>query len=244
MANNIDDSKITNKVKNALENLDIPKEVGSLINYIPNKDIWCIGGDGWAYDIGFGGIDQVLSSNENVNILILDSEVYSNTGGQASKSSQLAQVAEFADMGKKTVKKDLFKIAMCYPNTYVASVCMGANPMQTIKAFKEAKEHQGPSIIIAYSTCIEQGIKHGMNCSLEEQKQLVDCGYLLLMRYDSNKLYIDSKEPDFSLYEKTLLNEVRYKALEIKNKPMALKLLDLNKKMAQKRYMYYTSLIK
>lgn len=242
--NNIDDSKITNKVKNALENLDIPKEVGSLINYIPNKDIWCIGGDGWAYDIGFGGIDQVLSSNENVNILILDSEVYSNTGGQASKSSQLAQVAEFADMGKKTVKKDLFKIAMCYPNTYVASVCMGANPMQTIKAFKEAKEHQGPSIIIAYSTCIEQGIKHGMNCSLEEQKQLVDCGYLLLMRYDSNKLYIDSKEPDFSLYEKTLLNEVRYKALEIKNKSMALKLLDLNKKMAQKRYMYYTSLIK
>lgn len=239
---NPEDYKITREVKANLITKELPSELKELINYIPSRSIWCIGGDGWAYDIGFGGIDHVLSSNENINILVLDTEVYSNTGGQASKSSSLAQVAEFADMGKKTAKKDLFKMAMCYPNIYVASVCLGANGMQTIKAFKEAFEHQGPSLIIAYAPCVEQGIKNGMKCSLEEQKNLVKCGYEILMRYNNGKLTIDSDEPDFTNYEEALLNEVRFNALKIKNKKQAQDLLALNKEYAIKRYNYYKNL--
>ena len=239
---NMDDYEVTRDVFESLKEKDLPKEIIDLIDYIPSRSIWCIGGDGWAYDIGFSGIDHVLSSNENINILVLDTEVYSNTGGQASKSSGYGQVAEFSNNGKKTSKKDLFKIAMCYPNCYVASVSLGANGMQTIKAFKEAYEHNGPSIIIAYSPCVEQGIKHGMNCSLKEQKKLVDCGYNLLMRYKDNKLTIDSKEPDFSKYEESITNEVRYKALEIKDKVIAEEMLKKNKQDAIDRYNYYKSI--
>ncbi len=239
---NKNDYAITRAVKESLASKKIPKELKELINYIPSRSIWCIGGDGWAYDIGFSGIDHILSSNENINILVLDTEVYSNTGGQASKASSLAQVAEFAELGKKTVKKDLFKIAMCYPNVYVASICLGANPMQTIKAFKEAYEHQGPSIIIAYAPCVEQGIKNGMKCSLTEQKKLIECGYEILMRYKDDKLIIDSSTPDFTKYEEVLLGEVRFKALKIKNKKQADELLALNKKYAIKRYNYYQDL--
>ncbi|MDD2504772.1 MAG: pyruvate:ferredoxin (flavodoxin) oxidoreductase, partial [Bacilli bacterium] len=133
-----------------------------LIDYLSPKSVWAVGGDGWAYDIGFGGIDHVLSSGKNTNILVLDTEVYSNTGGQASKSSQKGAVAEFANMGKRTNKKDLFKIAMSYPNTYVAQISLGANMMHTIKVLLEAEEHNGPSIIIAYSPCIEHGIQGGL----------------------------------------------------------------------------------
>ena len=139
---NMDDYETTKKVKESLKDEKIPHELEELMDYLEKPSVWCIGGDGWAYDIGFGGIDHVLSSNENINILVLDTEVYSNTGGQASKSSQLGQIAEFANAGKRTEKKDLFKIAMCYPNCYVASVSLGANMMQTIKAFKEAEEHR------------------------------------------------------------------------------------------------------
>ena len=146
----------------------------------------------------------MLSSDENINILVLDTEVYSNTGGQASKSSHMGQVAEFADAGKRTYKKDLFRIAMGYPNCYVASISLGANMFQAIKAFKEAEEHKGPSIIIAYSPCIEQGIKKGMNCASNEQKLAVECGYTLLMRYDGEKLFMDSNEPNYDKYEELL----------------------------------------
>ena len=213
-----------------------------LIDYVLPKSVWTIGGDGWAYDIGFGGLDHVLSSNEKVRILVLDTEVYSNTGGQSSKSSHLGQVCEFADNGKKTMKKDLFRIAMSYPNAYVASVSLGGNMMHTIKAFKEAEEHSGPSIIIAYSPCVEQGIKGGMVNSIKEEALAVDSGYVLLMRYFDNKLYLDSKEPNFDKYDEFLSNEVRYNSLKIKNKKEATKLLETNKENAINRYNYYKEL--
>ena len=241
--NNMDDYDVTKKVKDSLKGENIPHELEELFDYLEKPSVWCIGGDGWAYDIGFGGIDHVLSTNEDINILVLDTEVYSNTGGQASKSSRLGQIAEFASSGKKTDKKDLFKIAMSYPNCYVASISMGANMMQTIKAFKEAEEHKGPSIIIAYSPCIEQGIKKGMGCAMNEQKLAVDCGYTMLMRYDGVNLTVDSKEPDYEKYDDFLQGEVRYNALKIKNPLLAEELLELNKNAAKKRYEYYTHLM-
>ena len=235
---------ITRDIKDKLIELGVPSELKDLIDYVPARSVWTLGGDGWAYDIGFGGIDHVLSSGENVNILVLDTEVYSNTGGQASKSSRIGQVAQFADNGKKTAKKDLFKIAMGYPNCYVANVSFGSNFMQTIKAFKEAEEHNGPSIIIAYCPCIEQGIKGGMSNATQEQKLVVDCGYTTLMRYtpENEKLTIDSREPDFSKYEQLLNNEVRYNSLVKKNPELAKEVLELNKQEAMKRYNYYKKL--
>lgn len=241
---NREDFDITINVKNELLDKEIPSELRDIINYVPARSVWTLGGDGWAYDIGFGGIDHVLSSGENVNILVLDTEVYSNTGGQASKSSRIGQVAQFADNGKKTAKKDLFKIAMGYPNCYVANVSFGSNFMQTIKAFKEAESHNGPSIIIAYCPCIEQGIKGGMSNATSEQKLVVECGYTTLMRYnpEEDKLYLDSREPDFEKYETLLNNEVRYNSL-VKKDPIAAKeMLELNKQDAIKRYNYYKNL--
>lgn len=240
------DYEITLDIQNKLKTLEIPKEIQELQAYIPARTVWAIGGDGWAYDIGFSGIDHVLSSNENVKILVLDTEVYSNTGGQMSKSSRMGQVAEFSDYGKKHKKKDLFRIAMSYPNCYVASISLGANMMQTLKAFKEAKEHCGPAIIIAYAPCIEQGIKGGMSCSIEEQKLAVDCGYNLLMRYQPNTetLIMDSQVPNFERYDELLNHEVRYHALKIKDEELAKELLESNKKNAMQRYQYYVELSK
>ena len=242
--NNEDDFEKTNEVKKELESLDIPKDLRVLIDYVPARSVFIVGGDGWAYDIGFGGIDHVLSSGENVNIIVLDTEVYSNTGGQSSKSTRLGAVAEFANMGKKVPKKDLFKIAMCYPNTYVGSVSFGANMMQTIKTFKEAEEHKGPSIVICYCPCIEQGIKGGMSCSINEEKLAVNCGYVNLMRYNpvDKKLYMDSKEPDYTKYEDFLKNEVRYRSLMNKDKSLAKELLDMQIENAKERYEYYKKL--
>ena len=241
---NREDFDITFALKDELKNKDIPNELRDLLDYVPARSVWTLGGDGWAYDIGFGGIDHVLSSGENVNILVLDTEVYSNTGGQASKSSRIGQVAQFASGGKKTAKKDLFKIAMSYPNCYVANVSLGSNFMQTIKAFKEAEMHDGPSIIIAYCPCIEQGIKGGMGNSSSEQKLVVECGYTELMRYnpEEDKLYLDSREPDFEKYEELLKNEVRYNSLLKKNLDAAKEMLELNKEDAKKRYNYYLEL--
>lgn len=235
---NENDFAITKDIKEKLEDKLIPKELKDLIDYVPTRTIWAIGGDGWAYDIGYGGLDHVLHSNENIKILVLDTEVYSNTGGQASKSTKLGAVAEFANFGKRTIKKDLFKIASCIPNCYVASISLGANMMQAIKAFNEAEAHNGPAIIIAYSPCIEHGIKTGMTTSSEEQKLAVECGYTILMRYDG-KYHIDSKEPDFNKYETFLDNEVRFNALKIKNKEFASKILEEQKENAIKRYEYY-----
>ncbi len=190
---------VTYPLKKELQDSEIPKDLSDLIDYIPSRSVWAVGGDGWAYDIGFGGIDHALSSGENIKILVLDTEVYSNTGGQMSKSSTMGQVCEFANYGKRNNKKDLFKIAMCYPNCYVGSISMGADFNQTIKTLKEAEEHVGPAIVIAYSPCVEHGIKGGLSCTTEEQDLAIKCGYQLLMRYvpKENKLYLDSKEPDF-----------------------------------------------
>ena len=242
--NNSDDFKITMDIKNKLSNLEIPSKLKGLLNYIPARTVLAIGGDGWAYDIGFGGLDHVLSTNENIKILVLDTEVYSNTGGQASKSSKLGAVAEFADFGKKTAKKDLFKIAMSYPNCYVASISLGANMMHAIKIMKEAMEHNGPAIIIAYSPCIEQGIKTGMSHAVEEERLASEVGYTLLMHYNplEEKLYMDNKEPNFDKYEEFLDNEVRYNALKIKDQDLAQELLSKQVENAKKRYAYYKDL--
>ncbi len=245
--NNKNDYEKTLFVQNQLSKYEqLPDGLKPLLKYIPAFSVWAIGGDGWAYDIGYGGIDHLLHSNENVKILVLDTEVYSNTGGQSSKATSLGAVASFANMGKRTIKKDLFNIAMNIPNCYVASISLGANMFQAIKAFKEAEEHNGPSIIIAYSPCIEHGIKSGMSCSSLEQKLAVECGYTILMRYkpDEEKLYIDSKEPDFEKYFEFLNNEVRYNSLLIKDEVFAKEILNEQKEYAKKRYAKYIKIIK
>ena len=214
-----------------------------LKEYIKKRSIWAIGGDGWAYDIGFSGIDQILSSNENINILVLDTEVYSNTGGQSSKSTKLGAVAKFATNGKSTKKKDLFKIATNYPNVYVASTCLEANPMHTIKTMIEAEKHNGPSIIIGYSPCIEHGIKGGLTNSIDESKLSVLCGYNILMRYVNNKLTIDSGEPNFDKYDEFLSHEVRFNSLKKKNPELSTQILNEQKNNAIERYEYFKKLI-
>lgn len=239
---NLDNNKITTDVAMKLDDNKIPKELVNLKAYMPKRTVWALGGDGWAYDIGYNGIDHVLHSNENIKILVLDTEVYSNTGGQASKATKLGAVAQFASFGKRTGKKDLFKIATTTDNVYVASVSLGSNMMHTIKAFKEAQEHNGPAIIIAYCPCISHGIKNGMGCSINEEKLAVECGYTLLMRYYDNNLYLDSKEPNFDKYEDFLDNEVRFRRLKLKDENLAKELLDNQIKNAKKRYEYYKSI--
>ena len=239
LRDNFDSFEETIKIKEELLKENLPEELESLVDYVPSRTVWTLGGDGWAYDIGFGGIDHVLSQNLNSKILVLDTEVYSNTGGQMSKSSQLGQVAEFANFGKNNYKKDLFRIAMSYPNCYVASISLGANPIQAIKAFKEAEKHNGPAIIIAYSPCIEHGIKSGS--SNKEEKLVVESGYTLLMRYnpDEEKLYLDSKEPKYDKLEELWNNETRFNALKIKDEKLSEELLKIQREEIVNRYNYY-----
>ncbi|MBS9776228.1 MAG: pyruvate:ferredoxin (flavodoxin) oxidoreductase, partial [Fusobacterium sp.] len=234
-----------------LENLeaDYAKEILDLKQYLIKKSQWIIGGDGWAYDIGYGGLDHVLAAKEDVNILVLDTEVYSNTGGQASKATPTGAVAKFAAAGKAMKKKDLAAIAMSYGHIYVAQVSMGASQQQFINAVKEAEAHQGPSIIIAYSPCINHGIKKGMAKSQTEMKLATECGYWPIFRYNpslekigKNPLKLDSREPKWEKYEEYLLGEVRYQTLS-KSKPEAAKLLfEENQKEAQKRWRQYKRL--
>ncbi len=185
-----------------------------------SKSQWIVGGDGWAYDIGYGGVDHVIANNENVNILVLDTEIYSNTGGQSSKSSQAASIAKFTAGGKAGAKKDLAQIAMAYGHVYVAQIAMGANIAQTIKAIKEAEAYDGPSLIIAYSPCQQHGIKGGMSLHQRQEKAAVDCGYFNLLRYDprleeqgKNPLQMDSKAPDFTKFQDFLESETRFAQL-------------------------------
>ena len=196
---------------------DVRKAI-ELQTYFVDKSVWAFGGDGWAYDIGFGGLDHALASGKNINILVMDTEVYSNTGGQASKASPLGAVAKFAESGKKTNKKDLGRILMTYEYIYVASVAMGANKNQLVKAFQEAEAYDGPSIIIAYSPCINHGIN--MSFSQKEEKKAVETGYWLLYRYNpmlalegNNPFILDSKEPNFEVID-FLNGEKRYSSLE------------------------------
>ncbi len=238
--NNSNDYKITKEV---YENIDYDKhlELKDLKNYITSRSIWAVGGDGWAYDIGFGGIDHVLSSGDNINILVLDTQVYSNTGGQSSKSTPKGAVAEFAATGKKNNKKDLARIAMSYPNVYVAQVSLGANMMQVIKAFDEANKHNGPSIIIAYTPCISHGIKGGMGQSVNMEALATKCGYFPTFRYNGD-LTLDSKNPDFGLYDEFLNKQSRYTMLKAVNPEKAQELLEENKENAIKRFEYYQNL--
>lgn len=218
------------------------KELLSQEGDLVSKSQWIIGGDGWAYDIGYGGVDHVLASDQNVNILVLDTEVYSNTGGQSSKSSQAGSIAKFTAGGKTVAKKDLAQIAMAYGHVYVAQVAMGANPIQTIKAFKEAESYNGPSLIIAYSPCMEHGIKGGLSNHQRQQKEAVACGYFNLLRYDprledagKNPLQIDSKEPDFDKFKDFLLSENRFAQLSKVNPDHANELMDKCLADAKKR---------
>jgi pyruvate-ferredoxin/flavodoxin oxidoreductase len=202
------------------EKSELAKEILSLKQYLVKKSQWIFGGDGWAYDIGFGGLDHVLASGEDVNILVLDTEVYSNTGGQASKSTPAGAVAKFAASGKKIRKKDLGVMAMSYGYVYVAQVAMGANNSQYFKALKEAEAYPGPSLIIAYSPCISHGLKDGMGRTQEQSDVAVKAGYWHLYRFNplmeaegKNPFTLDSKEPDWSKFQDFLHSEVRYTSL-------------------------------
>ena len=205
------------------------------------KSVWIVGGDGWSYDIGYGGLDHVMANNLNVNVLVLDTETYSNTGGQASKSTNASAIAKFAAGGKPTAKKDLGQIFMEYGTAYVASVCMGANQMQTIKAFKEAESYNGPSIIIAYCPCLEHGIKGGLISAPTREKDAVACGYTTMYRFDprlEKPLQIDStKTPDWSKFKEFLMKEGRYFNLpRIKGQEEADRLFDKTLHDAQTRF--------
>ncbi|MFV0552177.1 MAG: pyruvate:ferredoxin (flavodoxin) oxidoreductase [Anaerorhabdus sp.] len=216
------------------------KELAKFERDLIGKSVWIVGGDGWAYDIGYGGLDHVLANDLDVNILVLDTEVYSNTGGQSSKASQAASIAKFAAGGKPTAKKDLGQIAMAYGHVYVAQIAMGADKNQTLKAIKEAESYKGPSLIIAYSPCVEHGIKGGLSNHQRTQAKAVECGYLALYRYDPRNekpLTIDSKEPQWDKFQEFLMNETRFNQLtKLKGDEAAQKMFDKTKEDAQKRY--------
>ncbi len=228
----------------AIENIDcdLCKSVVSSKEFLSKKSVWIFGGDGWAYDIGFGGVDHVLASGEEVNIMVFDTEVYSNTGGQASKASNIGQVAQFAAAGKAIAKKSLAEIAMSYGYVYVAQIAMGADQNQTLKAIKEAEAYHGPSLIIAYSPCEMHSIKGGMiNCQ-NEMKKAVDCGYWNMFRYNpalkaegKNPFSLDSK-PATGVYKDFLLNEARYASLTRSFPQRAEELFAQSEKAAQERY--------
>ena len=224
-----------------VENTRIP-ELLKLKDFIVPRSVWMIGGDGWAYDIGYNGIDHVLANRENVNILVLDTEVYSNTGGQASKSTRTGAVAKFAAGGKETAKKNLARIAMSYPHVYVGTISLGANQAQAIRVIKEAEAYNGPSIIIAYAPCIAQGILKGMKNSIAEEKAATECGYFPLFHYNpENSLFKLDSKADFTKFDEFILGEDRYRTLKKINKNSDV-LLNENKDQAERTYNYYKEL--
>ena len=213
--------------------------------YLAKKSMWIFGGDGWAYDIGYGGLDHVLASKQDVNVFVFDTEVYSNTGGQASKASNIGQVAQFAAAGKEVKKKSLAEIAMQYGYVYVAQVAMGANPAQTIKAITEAEAYPGPSLIIGYSPCEMHSIKGGMMNCQKEMKKAVECGYWNLFRYNptaDQKFTLDSKAP-VGGYQEFLLNEARYSRLTREFPERAGELFERNEAEAKERYEHLLKLV-
>ena len=235
--------KLVEKLKTSSDPL--AKEMVDKKDFLAKKSQWVFGGDGWAYDIGFGGVDHVLASNEDINIMVFDTEVYSNTGGQSSKATPTGSVAQFAAGGKDVKKKDLASIAMSYGYVYVAQISMGYDMNQAVKAIVEAENYNGPSIIIAYAPCINHGIKKGMGKSQLEEKLAVECGYWHTFRFNpmaENKFTLDSKMPNFDKYKEFLDGEVRYSSLGLKNKQRAEMLDEKNKKEAIARYNYLKSL--
>ncbi|MCK9629073.1 MAG: pyruvate:ferredoxin (flavodoxin) oxidoreductase [Bacteroidales bacterium] len=228
---------------------DICKELTSLKDFMVARSQWIFGGDGWAYDIGYGGLDHVLASGENVNVLVLDTEVYSNTGGQSSKSTPAGAVAKFATSGKRVRKKDLGMMAMSYGYVYVAQVAMGASHNQLFNVLKEAEAYDGPSLIIAYSPCINHGLKHGMGASQKEEKMAVECGYWHLYRFNpaleaegKNPFSLDSKEPDWTKFQEFLKGEVRYSSLAKTFPQESEELFRLTEEYAKWRYNSYKKL--
>jgi pyruvate-ferredoxin/flavodoxin oxidoreductase len=232
-------------LKQRLQSLDDPRarDLASLADVLVRKTVWILGGDGWAYDIGYGGLDHVLAAGRNVNILVLDTEVYSNTGGQSSKATPRAAVAKFAAQGKGMPKKDLGLIAMAYGYVYVARVAMGASDQQTLTAFHEADAYNGPSLIIAYSHCISHGID--MRKGLEQQRLAVQSGHWPLYRYNpsliaegKNPLIIDSKDPSIPL-DQYVYNETRYRMLLQSDEQRAEMLLKQAQQDVKSRWNYY-----
>ncbi len=219
------------------------KEVKLYERDLIDKSVWIVGGDGWSYDIGYGGLDHVLANEADVNVLVLDTEVYSNTGGQASKSSQTGSINKFTASGKKEAKKNLALMAMAYGHVYVAQIALGANPAKAIQALKEAESYDGPSLVICYCPCAEQHIKGGLVNSISEEKKAVECGYFTTFRYDprlkaegKSPLTFDCKEPDFSKLRDFIMQETRFSQLPIVNPEHAEELLTKCEKYAEQRY--------
>ena len=243
--------EVADKLVPMLEKCDCEtgKSLLAIKQYIPARSQWIFGGDGASYDIGYGGLDHVLASGENVNILVLDTEVYSNTGGQSSKSTPAGAIAKFAASGKKIRKKDLGMMAMSYGYVYVAQVAMGASPVQYLNAIKEAEAYDGPSLIIAYAPCINHGLKAGMGLSQKEEKLAVECGYWQLYRYNpmneeagKNPFTLDSKEPDWTKFQDFLKGEVRFSSLSKLYPESAEELLKKTEEFAKIRYNTYKKL--
>ena len=219
-------------------------------DFLVKRSHWIFGGDGWAYDIGFGGLDHVLASGEDVNVLVFDTEVYSNTGGQSSKATPTAAIAKFAASGKRTKKKDLGMIAMSYGYVYVAQISMGADKNQTLKAIAEAEAYPGPSLIIAYAPCINHGLKAGMGASQLEAKKAVESGYWGMYRYNpallaqgKSPFSMDSKEPT-SDFKEFLMGEVRYSSLKQQFPEQAEELFEKTAQDAKERLENYKRLAK
>ena len=240
----------TDKLVAALEacdcDCDNKKDILANKDYLAKKSQWIFGGDGWAYDIGFGGVDHVLASGKDINIMVFDTEVYSNTGGQASKATKTGAIAQFAAGGKDIKKKDLASIAMSYGYVYVAQIAMGADYNQTVKAIAEAEAYPGPSLIIAYAPCINHGIKAGMSKAMTEEQLAVECGYWNNFRYNpeaDNKFSLDSKEPNLASYKDFLNGEVRYNALMRANPEKAEVMFAQNEAEAKARYKYLKKLV-
>ena len=239
----------TDKLVAALDGCDCDtcKDIVKNKDFLAKKSQWIFGGDGWAYDIGFGGVDHVLASGEDINIMVFDTEVYSNTGGQSSKATKTGATAQFAAGGKETKKKDLASMAMSYGYVYVAQIAMGGDFNQTVKAIAEAEAYPGPSLIIAYAPCINHGIKKGMSKAQTEEKLAVDCGYWNNFRFnpaaEGAKFTLDSKEPKEEGYQEFLDGEVRYNALKRSNPEKAARLFKKNEQEAMERYEYLKKLV-
>ncbi len=232
-------------LKGRLESLGTPEasQLLAVADALVRRSVWIVGGDGWAYDIGFGGLDHVLASGRNVNILVLDTEVYSNTGGQASKSTPRGAVAKFAAQGKQVAKKDLGMIAVDYGNVYVAQVAMGANPLQTLKAFREAESYPGTSLIIAYSHCIAHGID--MTTAMSHQKEAAASGYWPLYRHDprlagagAHPFHLDSRKPTLP-FKDFAMKEARFAMLTRSNPAQAERLMALAQRDIDERWHFY-----
>ena len=231
--------------ENNIENEEVKvliEEIRERADFLVKRSQWILGGDGWAYDIGYGGLDHVLASGQDVNVLVFDTEIYSNTGGQSSKSTPAAAMAKLAASGKKTNKKDLGRMMMSYGNVYVAQVAIGADKNQVVKAMLEAEAHNGPSIIIAYSTCISHGLKKGMGFSIRNMDEAVKAGYWHLYRFNpqlkeqgKNPFTLDSKEPQGS-FRDFIMDQVRYSAIAKQYPEQAEELFQMTEEHARRKY--------